>query len=70
MTYSVVVMERDLLTNETSTVALETMVNGLGLVVDYTVEPYSEYTVNVTSQTGAGMGNPALFSFQTPEEGE
>ena len=70
VTYSIVVMERDLLTNETSTVASETMVTGLELVVDYAVEPFSEYSVNVTSETGAGMGDPALFSFQTPEEGE
>jgi hypothetical protein len=69
VTYSVVVMERDQLTNEINTIASETMVTELGLIVDYIVEPYSEYTLNVTSETSAGMGDPTLFSFQTPEEG-
>lgn len=69
VTYSIVVMERDLLTNTNMTVAEETMVTELGLTVNYTVEPYFEYTVTVKSQTGAGMGDPAMFTFQTPEEG-
>lgn len=70
VTYSIVVMERDLLTNTIMTVAEEAMVTELELVVNYAVEPYSEYTVSVRSQTGAGMGDPAVFLFQTPEEGK
>ena len=69
MTYNVSVMERDLLSNDTSTIASVTTVTELELAVRYTVEPYSMYTVTVTSQTSAGMGDPATFSFQTPEEG-
>ena len=70
VTYSVEVVERDLLTNDNFTVATENMVAGLELAVNYTEEPYSEYTVVVTSQTGAGMGDPVSVSFQTPEEGK
>ena len=63
-------MERDLLTSDVITVTPETMVTELELAVNYAVKPYSEYTVSVVSQTGAGMGDPAMFSFQTPEEGK
>ena len=70
VTYSVEVVERDLLTNDNFTVATENMVTGLELAVNYTEEPYSEYTIVVTSQTGAGMGDPVSVSFQTPEEGK
>ena len=69
VTYSVVVMERDLLTNDTNSIASETMVTELQLVVNFTVKPYSEYTVNVTPQTSAGMGDSTIFPFQSPEEG-
>ena len=69
MTYDVVVTEMDLLTTDTSTRVSETMVTELELAVSYIVKPYSEYTVNVTSQTGAGMGDTTTFSFQTDEEG-
>ena len=69
VTYSVEVMERNLLTNENITIANEGVVTELELSVNYTVEPYSEYTVTVTSRTRAGEGEPATFLFQTPEEG-
>lgn len=69
MTYNVAVMESDLLTSDVNTIASETMVTELELAVSYTVGPYSMYTIIVTSQTSAGMGDPATFSFQTPEEG-
>ena len=69
MTYNVAVMESDLLTSDVNTIASETMVTELELAVSYAVGPYSMYTITVTSQTSAGMGDPATFSFQTPEEG-
>ena len=35
---------------------------------DIDVQPYSNYTVVVTSRTGAGEGTPVSINFQTPEE--
>ena len=69
VTYNISVTETDLLTTNTSTIVSEAMVTELELAVSYVVKPYSEYTVSVTSQTGAGMGDTTTFSFQTDEEG-
>ena len=35
---------------------------------DIDVQPHSNYTVVVTSRTGAGEGTPVSINFQTPEE--
>jgi hypothetical protein len=67
--YIVVIQERDLLTDDTSIVAMDVVID-LQLMVDYPVEVYSEYTINVTSQTSAGEGDTETIMFQTPEEGE
>ena len=34
------------------------------------IQPHSNYTVVVTSRTGAGEGDPVSINFQTPEESE
>ena len=70
--FTIEVQERSLL-DDTSIPAttIESVVTAeLELIVEYVVEPYSEYTVSVTSQTSAGMGVAVNDSFQTPEEGE
>ena len=66
--YTVVVQERDLLSDATDIIAMD-VVTELQLIVDYPVEVYSEYTINVTSQTSAGEGDTETTMFQTPEEG-
>ena len=70
--YTVEVQERSLL-DDISVPAMTVrsiVTTDLELIVDYVVGPYSEYTVNVTSQTSAGMGVAISESFQTPEEGK
>ena len=69
--YTVVVKEQDLLDDSTapSTIIEQQITKELELVVDYMVNAYHEYVVNVTSQTGAGMGESATETFVTPEEG-
>ena len=66
--YTVVVRERDLLSDATDIIAMD-VVTELQLIVDYPVEVYSEYTINVMSQTSAGEGDNETTTFQTPEEG-
>ena len=67
--YTVVVQERDLLSDDTNIPVTEVVTTELELIVEYPVEVYSEYTVNVTSQTSAGEGETETMQFQTPEEG-
>ena len=66
--YTVVVRERDLLSDATDIIAMD-VVTELQLIVDYPVEAYSEYIINVTSQTSAGEGDTETMMFQTPEKG-
>ena len=70
--YTVEVQERSLLYNTgVPATTIESVVTAeLELIVEYMVEPYSEYTVSVTSQTSAGVGVAVNDSFQTPEEGK
>ena len=37
---------------------------------DINIQPHSNYTVVVTSRTGAGEGTPVSINFQTPEGSE
>ena len=37
---------------------------------DINIQPYSNYTVVVTSRTGAGEGTPVSINFQTPQGSE
>ena len=70
--YTVEVQQRSLL-NDSSIPVLtieSTVTSELELTVIYMMESYSEYTVSVTSQTGAGMGMAVSVSFQTPEGGK
>ena len=66
--YTVVVRERNLLSGATDVIGMD-VVTELQLIVDYPVEVYSEYVINVTSQTSAGEGDTETIMFQTPEEG-
>ena len=70
--YTVEVQERSLLDDASvAATTIESVVTAeLELIVEYVVEPYSEYTVSVTSQTSAGMGVAVNDSFQTPEGGK
>ena len=63
------IQERDLLTNNTNIIITDVVVQP-ELTVNYPVEVYSEYTINVTSQTSAGQGETVTDQFQTPEEGK
>ena len=69
VSYTVVIQERDLLTDTASIIVMDVVVD-LMLIVNYPVEVYSEYTINVTSQTSAGEGETETMMFQTPEEGK
>lgn len=65
LNYSVRVKERDLVTNEMKILLMDEVTERLAVVL---FEPYSEYTVNVTPQTSAGMGNTEIMSISTPED--
>ena len=67
--YSVVVRERNLLTNSINVIATE-VVNDLILNVEEMVKPYTEYSVTVTAQTRGGVGGSVMASQVTPEESE
>ena len=69
VSYSVTIEERDLLTDDTVIVFLQT-VTQLELFVEYEIAAYSNYTISVTSQTSAGIGDTQIVIVQTPEEGE
>ena len=47
----------------------ETLVT-MNTSVSVDIQPHSNYTVVVTSRTGAGERAPASINFQTPEESE
>lgn len=66
--YTVEVQERDLLSSDICSITMQET-SQLTLSVEYTVKPYSDYTVSVASQTSAGMAEAVTESFQTPEEG-
>ena len=69
--YTVVVKKRYLLGDySTPTIIEKKITNGLELLVDYMVNAYHEYVVNVTSQTSAGMGESVMKTFVIPEEGK
>ena len=53
----------------TTMLNLSATVNSTEFVVE-AIQPYSTYTVVVTSRTGAGDGDPINVSFQTPEAGK
>ena len=67
--YTVVIEERNLLTNDLILIFTKN-VTELELLVEYAVEAYSEYTTNVRSQTSAGIGETQRVTIQTPEEGK
>ena len=68
--YTVEIRETDLLTSQTTKELDAMVVTDLFYVLEYSVRPYSRYTVSVTSQTAAGMGETEMDSFDTPEEGD
>ena len=68
--YTVEVQERSLLNNAPATTIESIVTTDLELIVELELESYSEYTVNVTSQTSAGMGMAVSDSFETPEGGK
>ena len=64
--YTVIVQERNLLTNATADIQSEVTAT-LELLVSYEVRAYHEYSISVTSQTGGGMGGTVLESFLTSQ---
>ena len=64
ITYAISIIGEDLI-DGTIVLNTSTTVNSTELVVE--VQPYSTYTVVVTSRTGAGDGDPVTISFETPE---
>ena len=66
--YSVVIQERDLLDNTVMMVEIDVTVESI-LIVEYETRAYHEYSVTVTSQTSAGMGDAVMASFVTDQEG-
>ena len=69
VSYSLEMGETDLLKSQTTKEFEAVVVTELSYVLEYSVRPYSGYSVNVTSQTVAGMGESEMASFNTPEEG-
>ena len=65
LNYSVVVEERDLLTDATRILLMDEVTERLIVVM---AEAYSKYTVSVTPQTGAGTGDAEIALISTPEE--
>ena len=70
VSYRIKIEERNLLSDESVVIYYVQNVTELELMVEYTVEAYSQYTVSVTSQTSAGIGETQTETIQTPEEGE
>ena len=70
VSYRVKIEERKLLSDELVVIYYVQNVTELELMVEYAVEAYSRYTVNVTSQTSAGIGETQTETIQTPEEGK
>ena len=62
--YSIVVEERDLVTDVTRILLMDEVTERLAVVM---AELYSEYTVSVTPQTGAGSGDTTRASISTPQ---
>ena len=70
VSYFLEMRETDLLTSQTTKEFEAVVVTELYYVLEYSVRPYSRYSVNVTSQTVAGMGESEMALFNTPEEGD
>ena len=68
ITYTISIIGEDLI-DGTIVMNSSTTVNSTELFVE-AIQPYSTYTVVVTSRTGAGDGDPVNVSFQTPEAGK
>ena len=68
--YTVEIRETNLLTSQTTKEFQAMVVTDLFYVFEYSVRPYSRYTVSVTSQTAAGVGETEMDSLDTPEEGD
>ena len=69
VTYIVTITEMDLLSTEIITL-FDNNTPELELIFEYAVRPYSEYSINVTSQTIAGLGETEQVMLQTSESGE
>ena len=69
VSYRVSTEERDLHSNSVILIFSANNVNKTGVSYGYIVEPYSEYTTNVTSMTRAGLGETATEVLQTSEQG-
>ena len=68
VSYSISMTELDLLSGKSITV-FTNVVSEPGLILEFVVMAHSEYTINVTSQTSAGVGETETYTFQTQQEG-
>ena len=68
VSYSISMTEIDLLSGE-SVMVFTDVVSEPGLVLEFLVMAHSEYTINVTSQTSAGVGETETYTFQTQQQG-
>ena len=64
--YNVTVVGVDM-ENDNTILSSTTTVSTTDHVLQYSVEPFSEYTVTVVPVTDAGGGNASVTSFVTPE---
>ena len=69
VTYFVAITEMDLFSTEITSLFNDDTAE-LELIFEYAVVPYSEYNINVTSQTSAGLGETEQLVLQTSESGE
>ena len=65
ITYAISIIGEDLI-DGTIVQNSSTTLNSTEFLVE-DIQPYSNYTVVVTSRTGAGDGDPVTISFETPE---
>ena len=66
--YAISVIGEDII-DGTTMLNLSATLNSTEFLVE-AIQPYSTYTVVVTSRTGAGDGDPVNITFQTPEAGK
>ena len=68
LSYLIDIRKRDLLTQQTNIILSALVVTELKFLINNPIA-FSEYTVDVTSQTNAGIGVTQTAMLQTPEGG-
>lgn len=68
LSYLIDIRKRDLLTQQTNIILSALVVTELKFLIN-NPKAFSEYTIDVTSQTNAGIGVTQIAMLQTPEGG-